>query len=353
MKILFYINVLSSGGAERVVSNLANKLAENDEVIVVNSFKTENEYNLTPKIKHIYLDNRHDKSFIKKNIYLIGKLRAILKKERPNVAISFMAEPNFRLLISSFFLKTKTIISIRNDPNKEYPNILFRFLAKTLFLKADGIVFQTLDARNFFQKSIQRKSVIIYNPVKESFYRNPNNKTRRNIVAVGRLSMQKNHFLLINAFAKVSKHIQENLYIYGEGDMRKQLQDRINDLNLNDRVFLQGNVSDLNEILSNYKLYVLSSDFEGMPNSLMEAMASGLPCISTDCPCGGPKELLPIDCLTPVNDIEKLSNKIIEFINDNERLIYLGKVNSQKALEFTNDKITNAWRKYIIKTISS
>lgn len=347
MKILLYINVLSSGGAERVMSNLANEFSKKNEVILVNSYKTENEYKLSSNIKHIYLDDNVQTNFLRKNISRINKLRTIIKKERPDIAISFMAEPNFRLLLANMFLPFKTIISIRNDPTKEYPNILFKTLAKILFLKADGIVFQTNDAKSFFSKKIQKKSKIIYNPIKSDFYKNKSLNIGTDIVAVGRLTSQKNHNLLIDSFYKISSEIKDNLYIYGDGELKTELQNKINKLNLSNRVFLMGNVQDLHHILPKYKLYILPSDYEGMPNSLMEGMACGLPCISTDCPCGGPKELLSMDYLFKVNDSKELSNKILKMLNSEELLKKAKQENIKKSYEFLDKNILNEWYDFI------
>lgn len=196
MKILFYINVLSNGGAERVMANLANELSLENDVVLVNSFRTNNEYELNSSIKHIYLDDNSYKGFFEKNFARIKLLRKYLKKEKPDIAISFMAEPNFRLLLAKAFMGTKTIISIRNDPNKEYGNLLFKILAKSLFVTSNGIVFQTKEAKKWFPKMIQSRSRVIYNPVKQVFYDTKTNDNPENIVAVGRLSKQKNHKLL-------------------------------------------------------------------------------------------------------------------------------------------------------------
>lgn len=347
MKILLYINVLSSGGAERVMSNLANEFSKKDEVILVNSYKTENEYKISSNIKHIYLDDNIQTNFFKKNISRIKKLRMIIKKEQPDVAISFMAEPNFRLLLASMFLPSKTIISIRNDPTKEYPNIFFKTLAKILFLKADGIVFQTNDAKTFFSKKIQKKSKIIYNPIKSDFYLNKSLNIGKDIVAVGRLTSQKNHNLLIDSFYNVSSEINDNLYIYGDGELKKELQEKIDKLNLTNRIFLMGNVQNLSNILPKYKLYIMSSDYEGMPNSLMEAMACGLPCISTNCPCGGPKELLSKDYLFKINDFNELSKKMLKMLQSEELLKKAKQENIKKSYEFLDKKILQEWYDFI------
>lgn len=347
MKIVFYINTLGGGGAERVVVTLAKALSDSNKVIVVNSYPVDEEYNLNDKIKHIYLEKNNTVSnFISRNIGRVSRLRKVLKKEKPDVLISFMAEPNYRAIVASIGLKNKVIISVRNDPNMEYPTAINRFLAKTLFRLANGIVFQTEDAKKWFPKSIQKKSTIIYNQVDEVFYNTKYNGIRHDIVTTGRLTAQKNHKMLIQAFAKISDRVTDNLIIYGEGELRNELSELISELNLENRVFLPGRIANVAETIKSAKLFVLSSDYEGMPNSLMEAMALGIPCISTDCPCGGPRELFGSyskERLIPCGDIDGLSNTIYKMLTKH------GDESIEKGLskKFHSKIIGEKWKKYI------
>lgn len=350
MKILFYINVFNRGGAERVMSVLANHFAKNDnQVVLVNSFKVDNEYQLDKKIKHLYLDNNDFNSRFQKNHSRITRLRKILKQEKPDVAISFMAEPNFRLLLASAFLKTKTIISIRNDPEKEYCGRVLGMAAKLLFRFADGVVFQTDDAKKWFPTEVQKKSEIIINPVDDSFY-SVSYCSTKNIVSIGRLTDQKNQKMLISAFSKIASKTSENLYIYGEGPLEKELRKYINDLGMNDRIFLPGIVTDVKNVLSSAKLFVLSSKYEGMPNSLMEAMAVGVPCISSDCPCGGPRMLLNGELnvlLYNTEDENSLADLLLKLINDKGLCKKYSDLIKKRALSFKTSSICSEWAKFI------
>lgn len=159
-----------------------------------------------------------------------------------------------------------------------------------------------------------RKITNHYNAVKEEFYQVERTPVRGEIVTCGRLTEQKNHKLLIDAFAEVQKiYPFATLKIYGEGVLREKLQNQIDSLNLNEKVFLMGATNDVAKALQTADLFVLSSDYEGMPNALMEAMAAGVPCISTDCPCGGPRELFGEDAsdkLVPCNDSAQLAEAI-------------------------------------------
>lgn len=194
---------------------------------------------------------------------------------------------------------------------------------------------------------IQSRSRVIYNPVKQVFYDTKTNDNPENIVAVGRLSKQKNHKLLIEAFAEISDKITDNLFIYGAGELEFELKKLVEKLNLNNRVFLMGNVQNIENELSKYKMYIMTSDYEGMPNSLMEAMALGVPCISTDCPCGGPRELMKKETLCRVNDKEMLKDLILKYANDKQKLKELSLYNKNKSIKFKNDIITKEWKNYI------
>ena len=356
MKIMFYINSIRHGGAERVMCNLATKLSEKgNECILATSFEGEDEYTLGANVKRVtFFKEKLRCNVIKRNLSLIKALRKQLKAEKPDVLISFMAEPNYRAIFSSIGLKHKKIISIRNDPNREYPKALNRFLAKNMFKCADGVVFQTEDAKNWFPKAIQKKSKIIFNQVDSAFYNAVYEGEHRDVVTTGRLVPQKNHKMLIRAFASVSNKISDNLIIYGEGALRPELEALISELGMENRIFLPGIAANVAETIKTAKLFVLSSDFEGMPNSLMEAMALGLPCISTDCPCGGPKMLFGEESqssLVPIGNAEELATKMLSFLTDDEERKTIASNLKKSAVQFSPDRIIGEWEAYIAKTV--
>ena len=354
MKILFYINAIHDGGAERVMVNLAKYFSENGyETILVTSFRDTWEYKVEGNVRRLTLEEREiNQGRLARNLSRIIKLRHILKVEKPDVAVSFMAEPNFRMLISSIGLPIKIIVSVRNDPNREYAGKIGRFVGKWILPLADGCVFQTKEAQAWFPKRLQKKSTVIFNPVKEEFFHIERKPIKGEIVTCGRLEAQKNHKLLIDAFSDVVKvYPYARLKIYGEGSLRNSLQEQINRLDLQDKAFLMGATNDVGKALQTADLFVLSSDYEGMPNALMEAMAAGVPCISTDCPCGGPRELISnhIDgILIKVNnrkalfcEIEKYYNGLCKMISEKARL---------KAQLFLPNEINRIWERYIMET---
>ena len=137
MKILFYIGNLKKGGAERVVANLSNEFIKTHDVIIVTTTNEKYEYEINNNI-------------IKKNLNYLKKLSKIINEENTDVAIGFLPEPSYRLLMIKNKIKCPIIISVRNDPKIEYNKFLSKLLMKTLYKKADGFVFQTKEAQDFF-----------------------------------------------------------------------------------------------------------------------------------------------------------------------------------------------------------
>lgn len=348
-KIMFYINAIHDGGAERVMVNLAKYFSENRyDTSLVTSFRDTWEYPLAPTVKRLTLEETEIKqSRIKRNLSRIKKLRDLCKSEKPDILISFMAEPNFRAVLATIGLPVRTIVSVRNDPNREYAGSLGHFVGKVILPLADGCVFQTEEAKLWFPKRLQKKSAVIYNAVKEDFFNIERAPIPGEIITCGRLEPQKNHKLLIDAFAEVSKLYPEAvLKIYGDGSLKYQLRQQIGDLGLHGKVFLMGTTDHVEEALRTADLFVLSSDYEGMPNALMEAMAAGVPCISTDCPCGGPRELFgenKYNSLFKCGDKEELTRKICDFFSSG--VVHSDLKNVAKA--FRTEKVNLHWKTYI------
>ena len=358
MKLLFYINTIRHGGAERVLTQLAKMFSmEGNKVILVTSYFADDEYGLYEGIERICLENsKLNESKIKRNVTRILKLRKILKEEKPDAVISFMKEPNFRTIIASIGLPNKVITSVRNDPNREYSGFIGTLVGKIILPLSNGCIFQTKDAQQWFPKKLIKKSCIIFNAVDESFY-NVQKDFGENIVSVGRLSKQKNFKMLIEAFSQIKDQFcNVNLEIYGKGEEEEELLTLIKQLNLIDRVKLKGISDNIPNVLKKAKLFVLSSDYEGMPNCLMEAMAVGVPCIATNCPCGGPRALICNDIngiLIPINDKECMSNAIFSVLNNESMAHTLGENARKKAEEFHPDIIFKQWKSFIERVISN
>ena len=354
MKLLFHTEFLGGGGAERVIVNLANYFANKTEtnVVLVALYPTGNEYEISENVMVRYLfSERYEGPFFKRERCCVPKLRDIIKTEKPDAILAFLPMPCLRVLLTSIGQKVRTILSVRNDPKRDYYSFLHRLLAKTLYSFADKVVFQTKEQQEFFPKRVQKNSVIIMNQVNEKFFETAIVNERKGIVTVGSFKTQKNHKMLIEAFSKISNKITDNLIIYGEGPLREELEVLIKEKGLTERVFLPGHTQDVINSIKGAKAFVLSSDYEGMPNALLEAMALGVPCISTDCPCGGPREIITDGengFLVPVNDAVSLAEKMLELINNEELQNKFSKEARESAGKFKPDKIFCEWEKVLL-----
>ena len=155
--------------------------------------------------------------------------------------------------------------------------------------------------------------------------------------------------MLINAYISIKDRIDDNMMIYGEGPLREVLQKQIENYDLEEKVFLKGNTNDVPNAIKPAKIYVLSSDYEGMPNALMEAMALGLPCVSTDCPCGGPRALFGEDLkewLVPVGDDKMMGEKIEKLLKDEDMLKKVGNLMRKRAELFKPSVIIERWENF-------
>lgn len=283
----------SFGGAEKSIINLATWLSENTphKIVLASVEGNEKTFKLGSKVKYIgYKIDYGNK--IHTHLQILKNTKEVVTKENPDFLISFWIHPLcYGFLTKS--IKCKTIYSERNDPSLEYGTFT-KMLRWYVLKKVDGVVFQTENAKRYFNNKIKLKSRVIHNPVyiNKNEYNYPIEFDNR-IVNVGRLNSQKNQKLLIEAFGTISEIFPEyHLEIYGDGPLRNTLQKKIECEGLENKVKLMGAHKDVINKICGARLFVLSSSYEGMPNALLESMAIGLPSISSDCPCGGPREVI-------------------------------------------------------------
>lgn len=255
-------------------------------------------------------------------------------------------------------IRIPLLVSVRNDPVRDYAP--YKIPTKIMEKKAAGCVFQTPGAMRFFSKRLQDKSRIIFNPLSEEYFRQDvtgqeaGEAHRKEIVTAGRISRQKNQRLLICAFQNILKEYPDyTLKIYGdvqENDLYRELKKYISENGLQDKVLFMGVAGSLWNELRGAAVFVLPSDYEGMPNTLIEAMALGLPCIATDCPCGGSAMLIENDVsgiLVPTGDQEALQKALCALLAEPAEAVRMGG-NAKKILEKVRpDKICNEWMEFI------
>ncbi len=356
LHIAMLISGLAQGGTERVLANLVGYLVEQgDKVTVVTQYLKEDEYPLKPQVKRIVSeieDSEQSKNRLVNFKRRFLKLRNIWKQEKPDIILSFIGKNNLMAILTTRLLKIPVAVAVRGDPAMEYYNGWMRFMARNLFKKADGIILQTRQSYEFFPAQVRRKAVILKNPVSLSFFRERYRGERdKELVAVGRIDGNKNHEMLIRAFAGIAgKYPDHRLVIYGEGELKDKLERLVAELGMQERIILPGAVTDVAEAIYKAKVFILPSNTEGVPNTLIEAMVMGLAVIATNCPCGGPEELIEHGVnglLTPVGDVEKMKENIEFVLDDLYNADLMGEHAKKTADIYRPEKIYKEWRDYL------
>lgn len=350
-KLTFFDATLLQGGAERVISILTREMASSVEdlkIEIVLWYAAPVFYEIDPAVNVILIPQAAgSEQFLKKLLWLHRYL-----KNETDVMVSFLAPVNMIAITAHFFTGKPLIVADRNDPGRVPVKIAVRKMRDFLYRFADGIVLQTKKNQEYFHRVIRRKSTVIYNPVNLGDYAGAAldvEKTSK-IVSVGRLTPQKNQKMLLRAFAEVlEKFPQYRLEIYGEeSPFKAELEELAEQLGIRHNVLFAGSVSDLHDRIKDAELFVLSSDYEGMPNALIEAMCMGLPVISTK--VSGATDLIEDHengLLVGVNDQKALQTAMLEVLSDQK----LGRKIAENAVRLNDrleiSKITQQWIHFI------
>ena len=358
-KIVFHLNCLAMGGAERVVTNLSAQFAaEGYEVIVATQWEEEEEYHLDEKVRRVSVGltkEEENKNRIAKMFLRLLRLRSFVKEERPDVLIAFAKKASYRALLATLGINQKVVTCVRTNPVGHYDRRGDWFLIRLLLRRATGTVFQTEGQRAFFPEFMKKNSIVILNPIHSKYIGLPVVTEReKEVVHSGRIVYFKNHELLIRAFARVhEKHPDYVLKCYGSdsGDGTwEKTENCIKKLGAESYVKLMGGSDELEKQLPKASVYAFTSDWEGLPNAVLEAMAMGLPVVATDCPCGGPATVIQNGengLLIPVGDEDALTESINRLIEDRQLAERLGE-NARKIGEIANgNAIFEQWRNYL------
>lgn len=358
MKLSIFIGSLTGGGAERVACNLANYLSENGhEINIIVMSETRESYPLNREVKVVpLLTLGESRNIISRFVLRIKRLKSILRTQDADAYIVMLPITIVLFLLYSKLTKAKIIITERNSP-QSYSKLM-QFALRKLVSRADLCICQTETIKDWYNVIPNGcPTQVIPNAINPNFIKPVYTGERRKvIVTAGRLNKQKNQVLLIRAFAKVSEELVDyELEIYGTGILEASLKELASSLNLTNRVHFKGYVENVGEQIKDASLFVLSSDYEGMPNALMEAMALGLPCISTDCDGGGARFLIENGkngLLVPKNDEEKLSNAILSLLKDKEKLEQFGTESVRIVTTLSPEHIYGMWRDCITEVVN-
>lgn len=342
--ITFVIGNMLQGGAERVVANLSASMAEQGlDVVILSYYDEESVYALHPEVKLIKIQRETGSDNIVKNTACIRRYF----KQRQGRIYSFLALFNILSVIAHTGLKSRLIVADRNTPDKDPKRLLLRIVRNFLYRFADLIVVQTEANGEYFRRRMSVPVERIYNPLELNGRNGQALQTEKKdlIVSVGRLDLQKNHKMLLHAFQKIHTRFPTyHLVIYGEGPLRAETKRLAEELGLPDCVHMPGNCADIYDRIMPAKLFVLSSDFEGMSNALVEAMGLGLPVISTK--VSGAVDLIRNGYngeLVDVGDVDMLAERMRVVLSDAE----LQKKYGENAVEICEmlsmEKITEQW----------
>ena len=339
------------GGAEKSIINLSNWLSHHGyDVFLASVEGQEKSFDIDCNVHYLSFDWKQTNKIFT-HLQIFRNTQKAINVVKPDVIISFWIHPMLYSIFNPYSWRKKIVFSERNDPKLEY-GTLSRILRYFVLLRANHIVFQTEEAQRYFKETIKKKSVVIHNPIyiKNGSY--PINEMDNRVVTVGRLNAQKNISLLINAFRIISKRFPKlELEIYGEGPLRSELELLINQMGIQKTVHLMGAHKDVLDKIYGSRLFVLPSLYEGMPNALMEAMALGIPVISSDCPCGGPRELI-VDSyngfLFKNDDEDDLVEKLNYMLSLDEKLLRTIRENEKEIINtHSQDIIFDKWDKLI------
>ncbi|MGY3724762.1 Glycosyltransferase involved in cell wall bisynthesis [Granulicatella balaenopterae] len=351
IRVMFVTGSLTNGGAERVISILSNGCAKLGVSVVLVILRERKEtYRISDQVI-CYRIKSEDSKF--KLFTRIRELRKIIKKEKIDILVPFLPIVTIYTVLANIGINNKIIMVERADPyftntkniKDVIGNIIFRKMG--LYSLADAMVFQTEDAANYYKKFKKIKTVIV-NPLDVSDLPTPyKGKRKKEIVAIGRLSSDKNFQLLIEGFAEFSKIYDDyKLIIYGEGEERKNLEKKIIDDNLSGKVELPGFQNNVLESIRNASIYVSTSNHEGISNSMLEALSIGVPTIVTDCPIGGARMFVKSNyngILIPVNNKEKLVEAMLKIVGNQD----FSKKISLNAIKIKNELGDNIFKKWI------
>ena len=355
MKITLFVSALSGGGAERVTCNLANYLSDfGHEIEILTMGDTPAAEPLRKNVKYSPLLSKEEKGHsLLNNAKRILRLRKYMKTQSVDAYVVMLPIPTQLMLRFSRLTKAPIIMSERVDP-KIYSAKRKKELRR-LVSRAKGGVFQTEEAYEWYKPYLKgTEPIVIPNAINPAFIRPTYEGEREKvIVGAGRLSNQKNFPLLISAFARIADKFPEyKLVIYGKGSLLANLQALAEEKGVADRVEFPGFVTDMPAVLEKASMFVLSSDYEGMPNALMEAMASGLPCVSTDCGGGGARFLIKDGengLLVPQREEEKMAAAMERILSDDAFAKKIGE-NARKLQEtLAPDKVYGAWENFVLE----
>lgn len=357
MKLSFVTANLGSGGAERVTSLLANQFCQKGYDVEIIFFRDRLIfYELDSRIKVVVIGEEcHSNAMWRKVLWL----RSYVKKTRPNVVIPFRVSVYCTTILSLLGVSVPIVASERIDPR--IPDSYWTLLRRLLLPFVSHLVVQTNYIKSYYPKFVQKKTTVIPNPVRDEVFHQiengkltiDNEEKLNRIISVGRLYPQKNQKMMIRAFAKVADAFPDwQLVIYGEGPLRESLELIVESLEMKDRILLPGRTEHVVDELRKSKIFCMSSDYEGMSNSMIEAICTGLPVISTK--VSGTEDLVKDGengLLMEIRDEISLSRKMRSLMEDENMMKKMSYNSYCSGRRFRLETIVEQWEDVINKIV--
>lgn len=346
-KVLFVNHCLTGGGSEKAMTLIANYFAShNIDVTMLLLNEYERTYEVDNRIEIIECYCPIGKSKLIWHLKRIKTIRDALKESKATVVITFMWDINMNVILASWGLNKKIIASERCDPLHEHRKLI-KFAINFILPLADFSVFQTEQVRSYYPKRIRKNSCVIPNALADNLPLPDRSNVENTIVAIGRMTEQKNFEMLLIVFSLFVQNFEKyKLIIYGDGPLRSRLQEQANSLGIAGKVFFPGYISDVNNKMKNAAMYVNSSNYEGISNAMLEAMAMGIPSICTDCPVGGAAMIIHNEInglLVPVNDATAMLNAMYKVALSDELSSKMSKAGTEIRTTLNINVIGNKW----------
>lgn len=356
MKLMIVTHNMAGGGCERVIARLLWYFtACGDDCSLVTECAGASFYDLPALTRHALSESQTMRASDVPRVYM--RLRRLVKRDRPDIVLAMPEKVNVWTLLFLLGTGVPVVVSERNDPMRHPESRVKRLLRRLIYPRAAGFVFQTRMAADYFPPRVRARGIVLDNPLDIGRMPPANTGAReKTVVGAGRLAPQKNFPLLIRAFAAFCEtHPDWRLIIFGEGEGRAALEALAAELLPAGAWALPGQTDRLYGELRSAGMFVLSSDFEGMPNALMEAMALGAPCVATDCRVGGPAALIQDGVnglLVPVADEAALSRAMGRIADD---AAFAGAMSGRAAeirARLSADIVCKQWRDYLGKRVA-
>jgi GalNAc-alpha-(1->4)-GalNAc-alpha-(1->3)-diNAcBac-PP-undecaprenol alpha-1,4-N-acetyl-D-galactosaminyltransferase len=348
--VTLVIYSLRMGGAERVLSFLANTLAADGRSVRVVTFAPREEapfYFLDPRVRLENLGLSTKSRGLRGMLKGLILLRKTLLATSPAVVVSFMHNMNVAVLAALLGSRVPVIVSERTNPRYGPSGKFWRALRVVAYPTARFVVVLNDRCAAYFRFVPRPRVRVISNPIFTSVGNPPHSARKREILAVGRLDPVKRFDRLILAFATVAPALPDwSLVLYGEGPERGELERLIGTLELEGRVILAGATRDPGAAMREASIFALTSRYEGFPNALGEAMACGMALVAVDCETG-PRELITHGengLLIPQDDANALAEALLLLARDAEKRQSLGIHAARIPDRFSPGVIGNEWR---------